>query len=94
MFVEANSITLRIFDSFSLKDKRSVVKSILQKTRNRFNASVSEVADHDLLNQATIGIAVVSNSSRLNQQVFDSIITFIEENYEVEVLSIQNYFDY
>ncbi len=94
MFVEANSITLRIFDSFSLKDKRSVVKSILQKTRNRFNASVSEVADHDLLNQATIGIAVVSNSSRLNQQVFDNIITFIEENYEVEVLSIQNYYDY
>lgn len=94
MFVEANTITIQIFDSYSLKDKRSVVKSIVQKTRNKFNISISEVADHDMLNKATLGIAIVSNNKQLNQQIFNSIIDFIEENYEAEIISIDNYFTY
>ena len=92
MFVEANKIVIRIFDSFSLKDKRSVIKSIITKTHNKFNVSISEVEDYDLLNKATLGISVVSNSNKLNQQIFDSIIRFIEENYEVEIISIENYY--
>ena len=91
MFVETNKIEIRIFDSFSLKDKRSVIKSIVTKTHNKFNVSISEVEDYELLNKATLGISVVSNSNKLNQQVFDSIIRFIEENYEVEIISIENY---
>jgi hypothetical protein len=92
MFVEANKIVIRIFDSFSLKDKRSVIKSIITKTHNKFNVSISEVEDYDLLNKATLGISVVSNSNKLNQQIFDSIIRFIEENYEVEIISIEHYY--
>ena len=91
MYVDAKEISIQIFDSFSLKDKRSVVKSILQKTRNKFNISISEVADHDMLNKASFGIATVSNSQRLNQQTFDSIIDFIENNYQVEVIAIDHY---
>lgn len=92
MFVEANKIVIRIFDSFSLKDKRSVIKSIITKTHNKFNVSISEVEDYDLLNKAALGISVVSNSNQLNQQIFDSIIRFIEENYEVEIISIEHYY--
>lgn len=92
MFVEANKISIRLFDSYSLKDKRSVVKSILQKARQQFNISISEIEDFDLLNKATIGIAIVSNSTQLNQQVFDKVVAFIENNYEVEVISIINYY--
>jgi len=91
MYVDANAISIQIFDSFSLKDKRSVVKSIIQKTRNKYNISISEVADHDMLNKATFGIATVSNSQKLNQQIFDSIIEFIESNYQVEVIAIDHY---
>ena len=92
MFVEANIITIRIFDSFSLKDKRSVIKSIITKTHNKFNVSISEVEDHDILNQSTLGVAIVSNSNKLNKQIFNNIIKFIEENYEVEIVSIENYY--
>lgn len=91
MFVDANAISIQIFDSFSLKDKRSVVKSIIQKTRNKYNVSISEVADHDMLNKATLGLATVSNSQKLNQQTFDCIIEFIESNYQVEVIAIDHY---
>ncbi len=91
MFVESNKIEIRIFDSFSLKDKRNIVKSIIAKTHHKFNVSISEVEDYDLLNKATLGISIVSNSNQLNQQIFDSIIRFIEDNYEVEIISIENY---
>lgn len=91
MFVEAYKITIRIFDSFSLKDKRSVVKSITKKSHNKFNVSISEVDDYDMLNKSTLGLALVSNSKRLNQQIFDSIIVFIEENYQVEIIAIESY---
>lgn len=92
MFVEANKISIRLFDSFSLKDKRSVVKSIIRKVHNQFNASISEIEDFDLLNKATLGIAIVSNNPQFNQQVFDKIVDFIEKNYEVEIILIENHY--
>lgn len=91
MFVESNKIEIRIFDSFSLKDKRSVVKSIIAKTHRKFNVSISEVEDYDLLNKTALGVSIVSNNNQLNQQIFNSIIRFIEENYEAEIISIENY---
>ena len=90
MFVEVNRIEIRIFYSFSLKDKRNVVKSIIKKIHNRFNVSISEVDDNDMLNKSTLGIAIVSNSNTLNQQIMDKIIQFIEENYQVEIIAIEN----
>lgn len=92
MFVKAELISIRIFDSFSLKDKRSVIKSIIKKTHNKFNVSISEVADYDMLNKGTLGIAIASNSKQINQQTFDSFIQFVEENYEVEIISIESYY--
>ncbi|BES64375.1 DUF503 domain-containing protein [Gottschalkiaceae bacterium SANA] len=91
MFVKSNKIEIRIFDSFSLKDKRSVVKSIVAKTHRKFNVSISEVEDYDLLNKTTLGIAIVSNNNQLNQQIFNRIIRFIEDNYQAEIISIENY---
>lgn len=92
MIVEANKISIRIFDSFSLKDKRSIIKSIIKKTHNKFNVSISEVEYHDTLNKSALGVAIVSNSNTLNEQIFNKIIQFIEDNYEVEVISIETYY--
>jgi uncharacterized protein YlxP (DUF503 family) len=43
------------------------------------------------MNKTSLGLSIVSNSNQLNQQIFDSIIQFIEENYQVEIISIENY---
>ena len=60
----------------SLKGKRSIVKSLVERLRNRFNASVAEIAAHDNTKLAIIGIAVISNDgSHLNEQL-DKIINF------------------
>ena len=48
MVVGIGSITFRIHDCRSLKGKRKVVKAIVARIRNHFNASVAEVADNDV----------------------------------------------
>jgi uncharacterized protein YlxP (DUF503 family) len=88
MKVLAVELYLRLFDSYSLKDKRSVVKSILDKMHQRYNVSIAEVAEQDMLNQAVIGLAVVNSSSLLCRQIVDKIIEEIEANYPVEIYQI------
>ena len=39
----------------SLKQKRSVLKSITTRTRNKFNVSVSELGDNDRWQRAQLG---------------------------------------
>lgn len=84
-------ITLRIFDAFSLKDKRSVIKSILQKTHTKYNVSIAEVEAHDIHNMGVLGLSIVSNSALFNEQSIDKITNFIESNYELEIVEIEEY---
>jgi len=56
-------LTFRIPHSTSLKDKRQIRKSLIDKTRQRFNASVAEVDTQDMHQTLTIGIAVVSGET-------------------------------
>ena len=61
----------------SLKGKRSIVKSLVERLRNRFNASVAEIAAQDSTKLAIAGVAVISNDgSHLNEQL-DKIVNFI-----------------
>jgi uncharacterized protein YlxP (DUF503 family) len=60
----------------SLKGKRSVVKSILERARGRFQVAAAEVADHDAHRRATLGFAVVSNDVRHARSILDKLISF------------------
>ena len=50
-------VTLRAIWAHSLKEKRMVVKSIVQKLKNKFNISVAEVESQDIHQIIVIGIA-------------------------------------
>ena len=61
----------------SLKGKRKIVKSLIERLRARFNASVSGVAAQDSKQLAVVGVSVVSNDgSHLDEQL-DKIVNFI-----------------
>ena len=89
MVILGMKVSFLIYNSYSLKDKRNVLKSIIKKTHNKFNVSISEVGAHDTLNQGVLGIAVVSNSRKLCQQTLDLVLKEIEDNGEVEIHSIE-----
>ncbi len=64
----------------SLKEKRSIVKSLIGRLQSRFNISVSEVDQQDSRSSAVIGIAVVSNESRFIEKQLDTILNFMRND--------------
>jgi len=86
MVVAIARLTLIIHDNNSLKGKRKVVKSLIEKVRHRFGASVAEVEDHDLWQKAKIGVAVVGNDARLLSTRLDQIASFIENQHLAEIV--------
>jgi len=64
----------------SLKAKRSIVKGLIGRLKNRFNISISEVDHQDSKTSAVIGIAIVCNDGRFIDRQFDSIVDFMRND--------------
>ena len=88
MYVESARLTFYIPHAGSLKDKRQVCRSITDKARHRFNVSVAEVDTQDVHQTLTIGVAVVSGDIAHAQRSLDSIIRFMEEYADAELIDI------
>lgn len=73
----------------SLKEKRMVVKSIIGKTKNKFNVSIAEVGEQDTHQTIILGIACVACSVRLADSIIDTVIAFVENNTEAEIINIE-----
>lgn len=74
----------------SLKEKRMIVRSIVQKLKNTFNISVSEVEEQDVHQTIVIGIAGIGANAAQIDSITENIISFVESNTEAEVISIEN----
>jgi len=73
----------------SLKDKRQICRSLIDKTRQCFNASVAEVDTQDIHQTLTIGIAVLSGDAAHAQRSLDEIIRFMEEHANAELTEME-----
>jgi len=58
-------LTFYIPHASSLKEKRSVSRGLMEKTKNKYNASVAEVGTQDMHQTLTLGIAVVPANLRM-----------------------------
>ena len=89
MFVKSAKLTFYIPHSTSLKDKRQVCRSIIDKTKQRFNVSISEVDSQDVLKTMIVGIAVVSGDSSHAQESLEEIIRYMEEYADAELIEVE-----
>ncbi len=90
MHVGVCRIRLRLPENSNLKGKRSVVKSITSRVRNKFNVSVAEVEDLDAWQLATLGICYVSNDNRHTNEVLSKVVDFIgDSRFEAELLDYE-----
>ena len=94
MTVGSCKIELRIPESGSLKDKRRVVKSLKDRVLARFNVCIAEVDRLDDWQRATLGIAAVSNDSRLVDETLSKVVKWVEANggalvvdYEIDLVT-------
>jgi uncharacterized protein len=65
----------------SLKEKRSIVKSMLARVQKQFNISAAEVGENDRWQTAVIAIVTVTNSPAHAQQILTNTIEWIEGHF-------------
>ena len=89
MPIAAVRVRLRL-PSRTLKEKRSIVKSLVERLRHTFNASVAELDDLDSPGIATVGAAVLSNDVRHADEQVQAIAAAIQEwRLDAEVLDVE-----
>ncbi len=81
--------TWRLDGCHSLKEKRQVVRSLIDKLRHHFNASVAEVEHQDTHGLAGIGLAVVNSDRRLVERLIEQIIDYAEHHAEAELIGLE-----
>ncbi|MCJ7684080.1 MAG: DUF503 domain-containing protein, partial [Desulfobacteraceae bacterium] len=57
-------IEFRLFDNRSLKGKRKVVRSMVDKVKAKFNVSVAEVGSNDKWQKIELGVSAIGNDRR------------------------------
>ena len=82
-------LELLIHGNFSLKGKRQVIKSVVDRARQRFNISIAEVEDQDLWQKAVLGICTVSNDRQRVNSILDQVVDFIENTNLAEITDSQ-----
>lgn len=86
MVVGILKITLIIPGNSSLKGKRKVIKSLLDKLRSKFNLAAAEVEDNDLWQKAGLGLALVGNDRRFINSSMDKVLDFIYRTSDAEII--------
>lgn len=89
MVVGIGIITFRLHDCRSLKGKRKVVKSIISRLRNNFNASVAEIGSNDVHQRAEIGFSLIGNDQSIINSKIDKMINLAEDLGLAEILDTE-----
>lgn len=63
----------------SLKEKRMIVKSIIDKTKNKFNVSVAEIENQDVHRSVVIGFVCVTNETHHANSMIDNVLNYMEK---------------
>jgi len=89
MYIQSAKLIFHIPYASSLKDKRQVRRSLIDKSKQRFNASIAEVGTQDKHQVLTIGVAVVSGDAAHAQSSLEEIIRFMENNTVAELTTVE-----
>ena len=89
MHVGAIHFDLRLPQCHSLKEKRAVIRPILDGARTRYRVASAEVGSHDLWQRATLGVACVAGTPGHVEDVLDDVERFVWSFPEVEVVSAE-----
>ena len=89
MHILSVKLVFNIPHAMSLKDKRRVCRSIIEKTRKKFNVSIAEVASQDKHQILTIGVVVISGEMAHARRSLDEVIRYMDGNTDAELIEIE-----
>jgi uncharacterized protein YlxP (DUF503 family) len=77
MFVGVLRLTLHLPEPGSLKSKRHLLRSAIDRVKARFNVSIAEVAENDLWQKSVVGVAAVGNDHAFVNETLDKVADFV-----------------
>jgi uncharacterized protein YlxP (DUF503 family) len=80
MIIGVLTVNIHMHGITSLKQKRSIVKSLTGRLKSRFNIAIAEVDAQDNKNYAVIGITTVANETGFIDKQLDTVITFMQKD--------------
>ena len=86
MNIAAMTFRLHAPWAHSLKEKRTIVKSLTAQLQNRFHVSAAEIDEQDTHQIIVIAAAAVVPHNAMADSLMEEISRFVEENCEAEIL--------
>jgi hypothetical protein len=78
-----------ISDSNSLKDRRRVVRSILEHLRRNYNISATELEDNRLWRRTVLGVACIANEAKSADQTLSRVVRYLDTHPQIRLLDCQ-----
>jgi len=95
MVVGTLKIEFLLYDNRSLKGKRKVVRSMVDKVKSKFNAAIAEVGSNDKWQKIELGVTTVGNDRRHVDSSLNHILDFLESlclaqivNTEMDIINM------
>ncbi len=92
MRVIAVNIIFRLYEVYSLKEKRSIKRKVIERIKYKFNISIAETGCMDSLRTLEISFSAVSNDYKHLDEIYQNVINFIESNFMLEIVDVQKEF--
>jgi uncharacterized protein YlxP (DUF503 family) len=73
----------------SLKEKRSVIRSLRDRLRDKFNVSVAETGLQDVHERAEITIALVASDGKMAESMLQKADQLVEEHGGAVITSVR-----
>lgn len=89
MVVGILRVELRVHDNRSLKGKRKIVRSMVDKVKNKFNASVAEIGSNDKWQKIELGVSTIGNDRRHIDASLNNILAYMESLYLAEIVDAE-----
>ncbi len=77
-------VELLIYNVQSLKEKRSIIKSVRIKLSQRYNLAVSETGFNDSWQRSELSLVTVSNEQVICERELNRALAFIDSEPEIE----------
>ena len=88
MVVGTLKIVLHLSDNHSLKGKRKVVRSMVDRVKARFNVSIAEIGSNDKWQKIELGVGIVGNDKRHVDSSLNHVLDFLESLYLAEIVNV------
>ena len=85
MVIGISVFELHLPQSRSLKQKRRVIKSLIDRIFGRYRVSITESDFHDLHQRAEIAIALIARNQPEAERILDKIEQLIEQQLDCQL---------